>query len=338
MLCFPAWKARIGNKEREKNMITKRAVLTHPGHFEFEEKNLEPEEGEILVKVKVCGLCNWELNHFKGILGDYPLTLGHEWAGTVVKKGKDVTQFEVGDKVAVLPDTLEGFSEYAIAKAENCFLVNKEIPLESVLLEPIKCIVTVLRATSPEVGDFGVVVGCGPMGLWCTQILKSKMLAGLIAVDVDDGKLELAKRFGAIYTINSTKEDVEQRIREITNGHMADFVIEGTGIADMLEQSAHYLRVGQGRLVLMSYYDRKAKEVDFRLFSDLSLKLLNPHPAYSQNPLEDARRAMELINRRAICQTGIITHKFRLNEIQKAFEELERKPKGYVKGIVVMDD
>lgn len=318
-------------------MKTKAAILVEPRRFEIREKELEMQADEVLIKIQVCGLCNWELNHFKGILGEYPMSLGHEWAGIIVDKGSEVNSFQIGDRVAVLPDSLEGFAEFGVTKAKNCFLVGEGVDLKNVLLEPLKCVVTVLRAAAPEPGDYGVVVGCGPMGLWCIQALEDKTMAGVIAVDVDEKKLDLAKKFGASYVINGKKCDVKEKIKSITQGHMADFVIEGTGRTEMLEQAAGYLKTGRGRLVLMSYYDRKAEGFDFRLFSDLSLQLLNPHPSYSLNPLDDARRAMALVNKGTFSQKDIITHKFGLEEIQKAFEIMENKPDNYVKGVIEME-
>lgn len=318
-------------------MKTKAAILVEPRRFEIREKELEMQADEVLIKIQVCGLCNWELNHFKGILGEYPMSLGHEWAGIIVDRGSEVNSFQIGDRVAVLPDSLEGFAEFGVTKAKNCFLVGEGVDLKNVLLEPLKCVVTVLRAAAPEPGDYGVVVGCGPMGLWCIQALEDKTMAGVIAVDVDEKKLDLAKKFGASYVINGKKCDVKEEIKSITQGHMADFVIEGTGRTEMLEQAAGYLKTGRGRLVLMSYYDRKAEGFDFRLFSDLSLQLLNPHPSYSLNPLDDARRAMALVNKGTFSQKDIITHKFGLEEIQKAFEIMENKPDNYVKGVIEME-
>ena len=317
-------------------MKTKAAILVEPRRFEIREKELEMQADEVLIKIQVCGLCNWELNHFKGVLGEYPMSLGHEWAGIIVDKGSEVNSFQIGDRVAVLPDSLEGFAEFGVTKAKNCFLVEEGVDLKNVLLEPLKCVVTVLRAAAPEPGDYGVVVGCGPMGLWCIQALEDKTMAEVIAVDVDEKKLDLAKKFGASYVINGKKCDVKEKIKSITQGHMADFVIEGTGRTEMLEQAAGYLKTGRGRLVLMSYYDRKAEGFDFRLFSDLSLQLLNPHPSYSLNPLDDARRAMALVNKGTFSQKDIITHKFGLEEIQKAFEIMENKPDNYVKGVIEM--
>lgn len=317
---------------------TKTAVLTRPGTFEIQERDIAPKPDEVIVRVEVCGLCNWELNHFKGLIGNCPMTLGHEWAGIIVETGSDTNRFKIGDKVTVLPDRLEGFSQYAAVKEEYCFLLDENIDVKKAFLEPLKCVTTVLHAASPKAGDYGVIVGCGPMGLWCTQALKGQLLAELIAIDVDDTKLALAKKMGATAVINSRKEDAPQRIKELTDGHMADFVIEGTGLPALMEACADYLRNGPSRLCIMSYYENGMKDFDFRKFLDRGTTIYTPHPVSDPLPLDTARRAAALINNGSYYMDGIISHTFRLDEIQQAFQTLSNKPGGFIKGVVYPND
>ena len=199
-------------------MRSKVAILQEPGRFTIEERDVCCAADEVLVKVAVCGLCNWEKGFFTGVLPGAPCTLGHEWAGMVVETGSEVTTLQPGDKVAVFPDALRGFAEYAPVKAANCFRLADHVDVYQGFAEPLKCVVTVLRSARPEAGDFGVVVGCGPMGLWCIQALAGRMLGGLIAVDIDDGKLAAAKQNGATHVINSKTQDAEALVREATDG------------------------------------------------------------------------------------------------------------------------
>ena len=317
---------------------TKTAVLMEPGRFEIQEKDIAPKPDEVIVRVEVCGLCNWELNHFKGFIGNFPMTLGHEWAGIVVETGSDTTKLKIGDKVTVLPDRLEGFSQYAAVGEEFCFLLNDDIDMKKAFLEPLKCVTTVLHAASPKVGDYGIVTGCGPMGLWCIQALKGQLLAGLIAIDIDDEKLALAAKMGAGAVINSRKENAPQRIREITNGHMADFVIEGTGLPALMEACADYMKSGPARLCIMSYYESGMTNFDFRKFLDKGTTIFTPHPVSEPFPLDTARRAAALINTGSFHMDDMISHTFRLDEIQEAFLTLSRKPRGFIKGVVYPND
>ena len=111
----------------------------------------------------------------------------------------------MGDRVSAIPDGLNfgGFAQYRVTSEKEFQLLAPGIDPVYALGEPQKCVMTVLRATAPEPGDFGVVLGVGPMGMWCVQALSGKSLAGLIAIDIDDSKLAMAKQFGATHVINN---------------------------------------------------------------------------------------------------------------------------------------
>jgi threonine dehydrogenase-like Zn-dependent dehydrogenase len=320
-------------------MRFKRACLSKPGKFVMLEVEEVPAADEIQFKVASCGLCNWELNHWKGYItsGGYPMKVGHEYAGEVVAVGSDVKNFKPGDKVSALAGR-GGFAELVTCAASKAMKLSDDIDPRYVLGEPLKCIVTVLEAAAPKAGDYGVVLGCGPMGQWCIQGLSGNLLAGLIAVDIDDKKLEMASRFGATHTINSKRENVQQRLLEITAGHMADFVIEGTGIPALLDAAQDWLRpTGRGRLILMSAYETGPSSFDFRKAIAKSIDLHVPHPGHSLDQMDDMRRAIALVNRGTFRVKELVSHEYKLSEITKAFEDLENKPAGFLKGIVVPD-
>lgn len=316
-------------------MHTRRAFLVAPGKFEIRELDVAPGPGQVLIRIAACGLCNWEQNHWKGLLGSFPQSLGHEWAGTVAAVGDGVTSLQIGDAVTGLPDSLSGFSDYIVTAATRCFKVRPGVPLEHALGEPLKCVVTVLRGAAPEAGDIGVVIGCGPMGLWCLQGLRGRFLSALIAIDIASYKLELARRFGATHTINPRVEDAVARIAEISSGHMADFVIEGTGIPEVLDQAMTYLCARRGRLALMSAHERAAHTFDWRPVQNKGVTIMGTHPSFSTDEMDDMRRAVTLLNAGTFELDGVISHRFPLAQIQEAFETLEAKPVDYIKGIVI---
>ena len=320
-------------------MKFKRAFLAEPGRMEILEINEEPGDEQVMIKVASCGLCNWELNHWKGFIttGGYPMPLGHEYAGTVVKVGKNVKKFKVGDKVSSLSGR-GGFAEYMCCKEATTVRLPDDIDPKYVLGEPVKCIVTVLDAIAPRIGDYGIIIGCGPMGQWCIQGLAGNLLAGLIAVDINDAKLEMAKKYGATHTINSKKENVVERLTEITSGHLADFVVEGTGVHALLNQALDYLKpTGQGRLIVMSAYESMSPDFDFRKCVAKSVDIHVAHPGHTQNPMDDMRRACEMIAKGTFNIKELISHEYKLSEIQTAMENLEHKPMSYMKGLVYPD-
>ena len=253
----------------------------------------------------------------------------------MVEVGSDVTTLQVGDKVTSF--AFGGFGQYNVAKATMCNRINPEIAYENAMGEPIKCIATVLSGATPQAGETGVIVGCGAMGQWCIQSLKDYGLSRIIAVDIDDRKLEIATRHGATHIINSAKENAAKQVAEITDGKLADFVIEGTGVPEVLDTCADYLK-NRGRLVLMSSYERPAKSFDFYKIFIKGIHLIGASPNLSENEEEDLKRGAELINNGTIHNDWLISHRFPLEDINRAFKMLENKPKEYIKGVVVCNE
>ena len=314
-------------------MKSRRAILVEPKRFEIHEVDVEPGPGQVMVQVGVCGLCNWEMNHWHGKLGTCPQSIGHEAAGIVAELGANVTGFAIGDRVTGYGGP--GHSEFALYNQDTCFHLADEVPLGEALGEPLACICNVVNGTEPQVGDFGVIVGCGPMGLWAIQALAGNTLAGLIAVDVADWKLDFAKQFGASHTINPKSEDAVARIREITGGHMADFVIEGTGVPAVIQQGMSYLRGRRGRLSLMSAHEEVGPAFDWQPMIAAGHQIRATHPGWSMDNKDDLRRAILLLNQRVFRSDQIISHRFPLENIQEAFETVENKPPDFLKGVVI---
>lgn len=317
-------------------MKFKKALLMAPHKIEVVEVDEEPNPDEVLVKVAGCGMCNWELNFWHGdLVWGYPQALGHEYSGEVVKVGEKCTKIKVGDKVCCL-NNMGGFAEYVRVWEGNCIKFSKDVDTKYAMGEPQKCIITVMDAADPQPGDYGVIQGCGPMGLWCVQGLSGHYLNGLIAVDIDDEKLALAKKFGATHTVNSKTENAVEKIREITGGHMADFVIDGTGVPALLDSAQDMVKFGQrGKLVMMSTHHGPAPSFDFRKAVDRGLTIIAAHPQYSRNEMDDFRRAVKFIENGTFQNKELVTHEFTLENIQEAFETLANKPAGFKKAIVV---
>jgi L-iditol 2-dehydrogenase len=256
-------------------MKTKRAFLIEPRKFELREIEINPINDQVLVKVESCGLCNSELNNWRGFENQYPQALGHEWAGTVVELGPEVKKLKIEDRVTALPKGHNvGYSEYVEISESKCVKVLPQVELKYAFGEPLKCVLTVVRGAAPEAADHAVIQGCGPMGLWCIQALKGNFLSSLTAIDIDAEKLKLARKYGATHVINSKQGNVEKQIEAITGGHMADFVIEGTGVPELLNTAQRYLKKGRGRLVMMSFHEKSCPEFDFREAVARSLQII----------------------------------------------------------------
>lgn len=313
-------------------MKTRQAILVEKGRIELQEKQIELQPDQVLVEMQGCGLCAWELNHWAGLYGKPPMPLGHEGWGTVVDVDSATSgRIKIGDRVTGVGSA--DFADYFVLPEKFVMrLTNpqqKEIPGE-----PLCCVQNVLRAAHPEVGDTVVVLGCGPMGQWVIQGLAAPQLRHLIAVDIDERKLDLARRHGATQTINPKTCAAAEVLREINEGRQADIAIEGTGTAAGMQLAVELLRPRRPRLVVMSSF-RGRIEVDLPLLCEKAVEVLHAHPGIAKDPEDCVRRTELLINKGVFTTDGLISHRFALDEIMTAFRTLESRPAGYLKGIVV---
>jgi len=242
-----------------------------------------PARGEVLVRVAGCGLCHTDLHYIDHGVKTFkppPLILGHEAAGVVAELGPGVTGRAVGDRV-LIPSVLGcgqcdycrqgrenlcsqmvmlgnnidgGYAELVVVPAKDLLLVPKELPLEracviaDALSTPFHA---VRRRAKVRLGESVVVVGCGGVGL---NVVQCAAAAGgrVIALDLNDARLDLAKRLGAWAVINTTGMDrVDKKIRELTDGG-ADVAIEAIGSPATIELAFGLLRRG-GRLCVIGY-------------------------------------------------------------------------------------
>ena len=313
-------------------MKTRQAVLVEPGRVEIRDAQVAVGAGDLLVEMAGCGLCTYELNHWAGRLGRAPMVLGHEGYGVVVEVGRGATgRVKLGDAVTGLCG--ECFADYFTMPENHTMLLRADLNQKHVPGEPLYCVHNVLRAAHPQVGDCLAMVGCGPMGLWALQGLASPTLQAIVAMDIDDGKLALASEFGATHTINPEKLDPVEAMREITDGRLADVAVEGTGGPAGVKVAIDVLRPKRARLVIMSSFKHPV-EVDMVTLCAKAVEMIHAHPGICMDKEDGVRRTQVLINRGVFKTDRLISHQFPLVEIQKAFETLENRPAGYLKGIV----
>ena len=314
-------------------MLSRQAVLVEPRRFEIEERDITPGPDQLLVKMTACGLCNWELGHWTGVLDTPPMTLGHEGCGIVTEVGKDVTRFAVGDAVTGLPDTLCCFADYYLLSEISTLKVSAAPEPGLALGEPLCCVQNVVRAAHPQAGDLVAMVGCGPMGQWCIQYLAGHLPGAIIAVDLDPKKLAMAQTFGATHTVNPGDGDAVAVVSTLTAGHMADIVIEGTGSATGIQQAIDLVTTN-GTVIVMSSF-KHPEPVDMVGCSTKAVRMVFAYPSIFPDTVDSLRRLGYAINNGIFHVSPLISHIFALENIQQAFQTLEDKPAGYLKGIVI---
>lgn len=342
-------------------MKRKVALLTGPGRLEISEQEIPKlQPNEILIQVISVGLCHSDVPQFLGLnakgvdqfgnrtmLSDleYPMVIGHEPIGIVVDVGKNVKSLKPGD---LCSGPINGaFASHLIGNENNLFLIPETIRNRyQCLVEPLMCVVNVLRAGECRFMDYFGVVGCGFMGLLTISGFSHMGAREVIAIDILDERLELAKKYGATKCINPAKESLKERIFEITKNKGVDVVAEFSGSLSGLEtalsiaKNAEYFGYqGRGRILMSSLYAKEQKwnpQMGYDMMFK-SPKMLSVHPWYSEDIHLDAEIGIEAYQKRILPVDELITHTFSESEIQKGFEMMAAGDKSMIKGIVKFD-
>jgi L-iditol 2-dehydrogenase len=254
------------------------AVLHAPGDLRVEERPV-PEIGpdQVLVRVMAAGICGSDIGRVM-VTGTYrfPTVPGHEFAGEVARVGADVAGLMPGDRVAVAPlmpcgtcewcragkfslcDTYDfmgsrsdgAFAEYICVPATNVLKVPDTVPHEiAATIEPAAIILHGIHKLDIRLGDAVAVVGCGALGFFALQFAKLSGARPLIAIDVDDDKLDLARKVGADICINPMKEDAVAAVKQATGGRGVAYSLECAGSAPGRDL-AILVAAKQGRIML----------------------------------------------------------------------------------------
>jgi len=300
---------------------------------------------QVLVKVAACGACHTDLHYIEHGTPTFktpPIVLGHEASGIVEEVGVDVDHLKVGQRVLIpavltcgkcrfcrmgkenicsemkmLGNHIDGaFAEYVAVCAKDVLNLPESISLAeaSIIADALSTpFHAVKNRARVQPGDRVVVFGCGGVGINAVQLA---VLAGayVIAVDVNERKLEWARQFGAAATINGTKVDrVSKEVKRLTDGG-ADIVLEVIGNPKTFEEAFECVRIG-GRLVAVGYTHEAAQIVSGKIM----FKELEVVGSLGCRPV-DYIPLIRMVAQGRIDLMKIVTHRFPLSEISSAFE------------------
>ena len=314
-------------------VISRYAELAGVGRIVIKEEKLAIDDSQLLIRITHCGLCQYDGAFFKGLIGTPPLRIGHEPVGIIEAVGRNVRNFKEGQRVTGLFANLKAFATYAVAKPEELVRVPEGIQSEHALIEPLKCISTIVRSAPPELGDHVLVMGCGFMGLGVLAALKGNAPASIIAVDVIEHRLKLAQEIGASHILDGKDPDFLEKVKSITKGRGTDIVFEVTGTASASEIAAKTMRLNRAKYVLAGWYG-KPEQYTLRNWTTKGAILLAAHPNFSLDPEDDMRRALDSLERGVFPMGKLVTHSFSLEEVQKGMELMINPSQGYIKGVV----
>ena len=321
------------------------AMYYNNSDIRIEEMSIpEIDENEILVKVQVCGICGSDVMEWYRIK-KAPKVLGHEMAGDIVKVGKNVKKFRVGDRIFVshhvpcnscsfcnddfhtLCDTLHstnfypgGFAEYLKVPEINIdsgvFILPKEISYEEgAFIEPLACVVRGLRIAEMKPGISVLVLGSGVAGLLNIKLAKAMGAKKIFATDIDDYRLNCAKKMGADIVIKANK-NVSEEIKKHNSGKLADLVILCAGVSSAARQAMD--SVEKAGTILLFAPTKPGVDVPIPMF-DIWNKQVKIVSTYAGAPI-DIIESIELIKSKKVEVKDMITHRFPLNQAAEGFK------------------
>jgi L-iditol 2-dehydrogenase len=305
-----------------------------------------PGRGELVVRVRACGLCGSDLAKLFQQQLTRPTVLGHEIAGEVVRLGPDIDAFQVGDRVVVahhvpcfgchycrhgnysmcrsfkqsnlIPG---GFAEEVLVPAEHAKLTTLLLPTdvsfdEGSFAEPLACCLRASRRWNLQPADVVLIVGLGPMGLLMAQLVRGSRGIAL-GIDLDERRLEFAKGLGLDIVCSAADESrILQVVTDLTQSRGCDVVVLTAGHGGTVQDACRWVRDGGSITLFGNLAQQQPAQLDPNTLYTREITLQG---SYSPSPLELVH-AVHLIEAHAIEATPLITHCLPLEELPQAVE------------------
>ena len=243
---------------------------------DVEEPHVGPDD--VLVQVEACGICGSDIHGFDGSTGRRipPLVMGHEASGTVVATGDNVSDLPNGTRVTF--DSMVSCGDCDFCHKGNVNLCDNRMVLgvscgeyrrngafaerisvprrivyelpddmpfkHAALVEAVSVAVHAANVTPTSLGDTAVIVGAGMIGLLTLQAARAAGASQIVAVDINDSRLDVARELGADHTIRGDQHDVKQAVLDLTNGRGADIAYEVVGATPTIKTAIESVRKG----------------------------------------------------------------------------------------------
>ncbi|MDW0166245.1 MAG: alcohol dehydrogenase catalytic domain-containing protein [Nitrososphaeraceae archaeon] len=303
-------------------------------------------EDEMLVRMQSCGICGSDLEKVYGNYGMRSLRVGHEPAGVVIKVGKNLKKFQVGDRVFVhhhvscyscrycLQGNYTMCNNYQTSNIEPCglseeFIVPKwniqhggvlKLPEsisydEAALIEPFACCIRGLNKISIKHGDNVAILGAGPTGVMHTLLARLLGANNIVVSDVNEFRLKFVEKYG-VTAVNLNLEKLDDVINNNTESFGVDVTILATGSMKAFESSLRITRRG-GKILLFG-----VPSVGSNCDLDLNSLYSNEQiiiPSYGASEIE-TNQALSLMSDKSIDLLPLVTHRFQLRESDNAFK------------------
>ena len=318
-------------------------------------------DDEVMVKVEAVGICGSDVHGMDGSTGRRipPLVMGHEAAGVITQVGKDVVGWKAGDRVTFdstiykLDDwyTRKGFYNLsdermvlgvspgdwkrhgAFAELVNIpqhilYRVPDEVSFtQASMVEPVAVAAHAVELTPLSWNDTAVVVGSGMIGLFVIQVLRARGCGKIIAIDLEEDKLRLAKELGADHVLNAAKQDVKKEVLALTEQRGADAAFEVVGISDTVQTAINCVRKG-ATVTLVGNLSPRA-EIPLQAVVTQQLRLQGSCAICGEYPA-----VLDMIARKEVNVEAILSKVAPLSEGAGRFRRLYEKEAGLIKVVL----
>ena len=336
-------------------MSMKAAVVKSNSNIEI--KNIENQSvgpGDILVKMRACGICGSDVEKVFGKYGQPSMRLGHEPAGTIMEVGSEISNFSVGDRVfthhhvACRSDDCHECShgnetmckKYSESNLEPCGLADEYIVPEwnvkhdgvlriqdtmsfeeAAMIEPLACCIRAWSGVECKKNDSVAILGVGPTGIMHAMLAKHHRFGKIFCLDLNEFRLNFVKKIEMRkhqdfnpITIHPGKTNALEQIKSETANQGVDVVIVATSSLNALKDAVSFVRKG-GTIVMFGVPSKGANvELDMSEIYSKGITIINSYAASA----DDTRHAEDLI-KNEINVAQLITHRYNLEECQQAF-------------------
>ena len=335
-------------------------VMTNPGEITFREVPVpEVKDDQVLVKIRNIGICGSDIHvyHGKHPFTKYPVTQGHEVSGEIAEIGKNVSGFQIGQKVTIEPQVycghcypcrhgkynlceelkVMGFqttgtaSEYFAVDAAKVTALPEEMSYdEGAMIEPLAVAVHAVKRAGDVKGKIAVL-GAGPIGILVAQTAKGLGAESVMITDVSDLRLEKAKECGVDFCVNTRKKDFGDAMLEDFGPDKADVIYDCAGNDITMGQAIKYARKGSS-IILVAVFAGMAN-IDLAVLNDHELDL-NTSMMYRN---EDYIEAIRLVNENKVLLKPLISKHFAFKDYKAAYEYIDANRETTMKVIMDID-
>lgn len=340
------------------------ATLVKAGEIRVERVPVPtPGPGEVLIKVQRIGVCGSDATIFRGRhpYVKFPVIMGHEFAGEVAALGEGVHGPALGTRVTVIPHLVCGrcpacareqynfceslrctgaeadgaHREYIAMPARMVLPIPDQMSLDdAALVEPACVAYHAARRGAIKPGDQVLIVGAGPIGVYCLQSCRALGAARVVVADLDPGRLALARSLGADAVIEIGKENLEDGLRRtVGDPKEIDLFFDCVGEQGRVLDGIVGLARRGTRVVVVGVLQNGCQIAHLPDFVQHELTLLGTTMYVPQ----DYREMIALMGRGLVRSTGMISHRFPLSRIKEVFDLVDQRREPFFKIMLEVD-